>query len=237
MRENKMPTLTRTQKLATPAIRRSNRSHQPKSPVLVLETKIPISNPAPHIHTTSPPKHAAPYIQKLTLDLFPGDSSPVAPSFGSRLDGDSHCQRPSSPPPRRPPLLSLLRLEGQDAAALAGTAGPALPLPARAGRASWLATCRRCRPWPSGRAAATAVAWVGKPCSPRAGLGLDPVPIRVVSVRSAPCCASSPLNGEIRRRFLLMNVYGSSVRCTINCGSRVRVGQQSLSCLLHFSFL
>ena len=33
---------------------------------------------------------------------FPGDSSPPALSFGSRQDGDSHCRRPSSPPPRRP---------------------------------------------------------------------------------------------------------------------------------------
>ena len=162
----------------------------------------------------------------------------ISPSaVGIRQACDSHFRRPSSPPPRRPPLLSLLRSEGQDAAALVGTAGPALPLAARAGRASWLAKCHRCRPWPSGRAAAAVVAWVGRPCSPRAGLGLDPVPICVVSVRSAPCCASSPLNGEIRHRFLLMNVYGSSVRCTVNCGSRVRVGQQSLSCLLYFSFL
>jgi hypothetical protein len=77
-----------------------------------------------------------------------------------------------------------------------------------------------------GELAAATVAWPGSPCSPRAGLGLDTVPIRVVSVRSAPCCASPPLNGELWRRFLLMNVYGNSMRCTVNCGSRVRVGSQ-----------
>ena len=108
------------------------------------------------------------------------DSSPVALSLGETATPSAGAPAPLHRD--APPLLSLLRSEGQDAAALVGTAGPALPLAARAGRASWLAKCHRCRPWPSGRAAAAAVAWVGRPCSPRAGLGLDPVPIRVVSV-------------------------------------------------------